>query len=107
MDAGQVLSFQVMGESGSMVVNSATRSILRINRIEGNVTEGISGYTTNKQNFTSGFNMLNDFKYNGDKGSFLAAKLISPASNGIAILQSGVYRVMMVATVRNTVNLKR
>ena len=90
-----------------MVVTSAIRNILRVNRIKGNVTEGISGYANTSLNFSSGVNMLNDFLYDGERGSFLADKLIAPTSNGIAILRSGVYRVMMAATVKNVVGLKR
>ena len=73
----------------------------------GNVTEGITGYMKDKEDFTSGLNLLNSFTYDGDRGSFHAERVISPASNGIAILQSGVYRVMVVATVRNSINAKR
>ena len=73
----------------------------------GNVTEGTTGYMKDKANFTSGLNLLDSFTYDGNRGSFYAKRVISPASNGITILQSGVYRVMIVATVRNSINAKR
>ena len=58
-------------------------------------------------NFNTGLNLLNDFTYDGTKGSFIAEKLISPTSNGITILQSGIFRVMIVATVKNAEARKR
>ena len=60
-----------------------------------------------QKNFTAGFNFLNDFTYDGTRGSFLAEKLIYPNIKGITILQSGVFRVMLAATVKNQEATKR
>ena len=71
------------------------------------MTEGLSGYMKAEEDFSTGLNLLNSFTYDGDRGSFHAEKVVSPASNGITILQSGVYRIMVIATIRNKVNTRR
>ena len=106
--AFDILTYQVIGDGVGMQVVSASRSLLKIQRLKGdNITEGISGYKTNDSQLSSGLNALTGFNYDGSRGTFIAKTLTALAKESIVVLQSGVFRIMAAIIVQNNVAERR
>lgn len=103
------MTFEVMGDNAGMSVTEASRSLLRIQRLNFmNVTEGMSGYKTiDSQYTTSGANSLIDFDFSSSKGTFLAKNLTALSKVGVVVLASGVFRLTAAVIIQNNIAQNR
>lgn len=104
-----VLTFRVNCEDfQGQLISGTTRSVLRIDELaSSNLTEGLSGFKTTNQPFTSGANAITGWDTKNTKGTFLAKNVSLTDSGAIVVLRPGVFRVTMAIIVNNLMSTRR
>ena len=109
LKANDVLTFEVQAEnSGQILSQQTSRSLLQVDVASSNLTEGLSAVTTIQSNFNSGITPTIISGWNTiSTGNFLAKNVSITPAGTLAVLRPGVFKVSAQIIVRNPSNQAR